>query len=161
MTFDAEFNDDSLENELLLKALQEMDSTVLSITSFMDIVATVKEEVRAASKNGITPGVQFILMHYLGLLDKPVFKNNTKDSKILQVVLNGGNHHDYKKWLSNSESQISKILNISQELPKYPEIQPFTKANLTKVCEIITSLNLETEIRQPFDLLEKLQSAEK
>ena len=158
----SDFGDSDYDNAQRLEdAIQNISYLSTSLNEFFAKVDSFKSGLEEIRNNTISPGVQFLLMYFLGMLEKP-FKNKTVDAKILKALLNNGNNEDFRKWLTNCESQIKIISGLdSNQSTEYIGDQPFTFKNLNKVCEILEQHGLEKEFIQPFYLRDKIESYKK
>lgn len=141
-----------------IETLSQLISSIPGIFTQLDSFKDQLEEIR---NNSLTPGTQFLLMYFLGMLDKS-FKSKKVDAKILKVLLNNGNIEDFRHWLTESGTQINVITALgSQTTEPHKATQPFTLKNLNKVCKILEEHGLEETFTQPFQLRDKVESFQK
>lgn len=86
-----------------------------------------------SKKNTISIGVQLLIFHYLGLIDK-IDCSNTVKAKILKQIFKADGEENIRIWLSNIPS-----IGSDKFTP------PFTENNLTETIKLLKNSGFNTE----------------
>ena len=86
--------------------------------------------------NKITIGVQLLLFHYLGLLDK-LDGTNTQKATLLKNL-----------FKVDGIENIRKLLSSVSSMKKNEFIEPFTQKNLESVIELFEELKMHKQLKE-------------
>jgi len=150
------YNDDFIDggNDYYSELWGKIDLIAAFYGVTTDQIRELKEATENLKKSSIAPGVQFIIMHYCGMLDFQV-KSNIKAGELLKALLQNGNTDDFRHWFSRIESQKRSILKGEAQ---YLD-QPFTLKNMKEVCRIFTAIGLKEQYPEAFRILDILESS--